>query len=262
MLQLQFITKLIEKMSQETGSNLDTYNEEGVDKRVISYCDTNSYISEQYKSIVTKLLGHGEAPAIKSLVIASSQSGEGKTTTVCNLASTLALNFDKKVIIVDGDLRRPGVHKYFSLESKPGLSDALESGENYRKFTFKTQIENLFVMPAGKTTKAPTTLLHSENMAELHKTLTEDYDIVIYDTSPVLNTADAQALGTFADAVLFVVQADKTPKHMIDEALATLKDTDAEPDACILTNSTKKLDYYSYWTNYRYRQYYNEQYYY
>ena len=262
MLQFHFLSELIQKFNKQYSVSTGVFDEEGVDKRVVSNCEPNSYIAEQYKSLATKLLGYGETPQVSCLTIVSSQPGEGKTTTACNLAASLTINFDKKVLIVDGDLRRPSIHKYFSVSSKPGFSNAIQSDEDYRHFVQKSQIPNLYIMSAGSMVNNPTTLLNSSKMAELHKTLVEDFDIVIYDSSPVLNTADAQALGTLSDVVLFLAQAEKTPKHLIEEALATLKGTEAAPDACILTNVSKKLDYYSYWTNYRYRQYYNEKYYY
>lgn len=232
--------------------------DDGIDPHVVAYSDPNSLIAEQYKALCTKLFVGNTETAMKTVAVTSSQPGEGKTTTVSNLAAALASNFKQKVIIIDADLRRPAIHKFFGIPKSPGLVDILKGSADYRQFTEEPAVRNLFVIPAGSPTENPGGLLNSIGIKVLLSRIASKFDIVIFDTSPVLKTADAQAVGAFCDAVLFVVKANVTPRHMIEDAFATLKDTSGMPHACLLTNTRRVLDYYSYWTNPDYRHYYNE----
>jgi len=221
----------------------------------------NSYHSEQYKSLASKLLSPAESESLRSVIITSSQPGEGKTTTVCNLAITMVKTFNKKVVIVDGDLRKPGIHGFFGIDSSPGLTDYLSqdyASENIEPYMSETSIENLFIIPAGTHSEDPGQLLNNQKMTDLNDKLSEICDFIIYDTSPVLFTSDAQALGVHGDLVLFLVQAGVTPKKMIQQAFSRLRDTGSEPDACILTNTNRTrpaLRGYLYGN--RYGKYYN-----
>ncbi len=231
---------------------------DGVDPHVVAYSDPNSLIAEQYKALCTKLFVGSAETKLKVVAVTSSQPGEGKTTTVSNLAATLASNFKQKVIIIDTDLRRPAIHKFFGVPKSPGLVDILKGSADYRQFTEEPAVRNLYVIPAGSPTENPGSLLNSAGIKVLLSRIASKFDIVILDTSPVLKTADAQAVGAYCDAVLFVVKANVTPRHMIEDAFATLQDTSGMPHACIMTNTRRVLDYYSYWTNPDYRRYYRE----
>ncbi len=217
--------------------------------------DPNSYYSEQYKSLASKLLSPQEGRQLKSVIITSSQPGEGKTTTVCNLAITMVRTFSKKVIIVDGDLRKPSIHGFFEAEVEPGLTDYLADQTNSNplgSFLKNSGIENLKILPAGSISQDPGQLLNNRKMTNLNDSLSEICDFVIFDTSPVLFTSDAQALGVHGDLVLFLVQAGVTPRKMIQQAFSRLRDTGSEPDACIMTNTkrTKAPLKYLYGSNY------------
>ncbi len=228
--------------------------------RLICEEEPNSYSSEQYKSLASKLLGERNQAPIKSAVVTSSQPGEGKTTTVCNLALVMVKTFKKKVLIVDGDLRKPSIHKVFDLDQSPGLTDLTTSESNSLESAIQqTRHGDLFVLPAGSESSDPAQLLNSKEMTSLASKITGKFDFIFYDTSPVLFTSDAQALGKHGDVVLFLVQADVTPREMIKEAVDRLKNTGSEPDACILTNTTRQKNLLSYIHGYKYSNYYNDQ---
>lgn len=231
--------------------------EDGIDRSIVSLSDPNCLISEQYKSICTKLFWTPEGKQdYKTLLFTSAQPGDGKTTTACNVAATLAQNFRQKVLLIDADLRRPAVHNYFGLPRSPGLSDILRGTIDHVSFIQSPAVRDLYVIPAGSATNNPSHLLNSLALKVLLEKLKSEFDVVIFDTSPVLKAADAQVLGGHCDAVLFVIKANSTPKHMVDDSLALLKDTSAMPKATIMTNTSRAIDYYSYWTNADYRQYY------
>jgi capsular exopolysaccharide synthesis family protein len=233
--------------------------EDGIDPSVIPYSDESSHIAEQYKTLCTKIFVAVEADKRpKSLAVLSSQPNDGKTTTAVNLAATMATSFKQKVIVIDSDLRRPSVHRYLGLPKGPGLVEILQGIQDYRQFTEKPAVRNLYVIPAGGATDSPGTLLNSVGMKVLLSRLTGKFDVVIFDTPPVMRTADAQAVGALCDYRLFVIKAGVTPRHAIDEAFTTLNGTSAMPHSCILSNARRALDYYSYWTNKSYREYYQE----
>ena len=232
---------------------------DGISPEVVAYSDPNSVIAEQYKAICSKFFAaSSDEKPFRSLAVTSSQPAEGKTTTVANLAAILSTNFKKKVMIIDADLRRPAIHKFFGIPKSPGLVDILKGTADFRQFTAEPAVRNLFVIPAGSYTDNPGGLLNSVGIKVLLTRISSSFDIVIFDTSPALKTADAQAVGALCDKNLFVAKAGVTPQHMIEESFATLADTSGMPDACIVTNTNRVLDYYSYWTNPSYREFYLE----
>ena len=124
--------------------------EEGVDGRIVACSDRSSYIAEQYKVLRTNLYSLSPENPIKTLIITSPQPEEGKTITSCNLAVTLSLDTEKKVLLIDSDLRKPTIHNIFNLQRKPGFSDILSSvNTDIDTFIKKPTVGNLYIIPAG-----------------------------------------------------------------------------------------------------------------
>lgn len=237
----------------------EEFTTDGVDPSVIPFSDASSHIAEQYKMLCTKIfLSDENKQRPKSLAVMSAQPSDGKTTTAVNIAATLATSFKQKVILIDSDLRRPRMHSFFDIPRSPGLKEVLEGVQDYRKFTEEPAVRNLHVIPAGNPCESPAVLLNSAGMKVLLSRLAGKFDVILFDTPPIMRAADAQALGALCDYRLFVVKQGVTPKHMIEEALSTLAGTGASPDSCVVTNVQRALDYYSYWTNRSYREYYQE----
>lgn len=232
---------------------------DGFEPSVIPFSDASSHIAEQYKTLCAKIFLSDEENRPKTLAVMSAQPNDGKTTTAVNIAATLATSFKQKVMLIDSDLRRPKMHTFFHVDRKPGLKEILEGTQDYRKFTEEAAIgKNLYLITAGGSCESPGLALNSAGMKVLLSRLVGKFDVVIFDTPPVMRAADAQAIGSLCDYCLFVVKEGVTPKHMVEEALTSLAGTGAVPDACILTNAKRTLDYYSYWTNSSYREYYQE----
>lgn len=227
-------------------------SDDGIDGRIVSYVDRSSYISEQYKVLRTNLYSLSIEKPIKTITITSSQPQEGKTVTSCNLAHTLSLDAEKKVLLIDADMRRPAVHEYFNIQRKPGLSDVLNNEISVAAFTAKPVLGKLYVIPAGSTKSSPSEFLSSTKIKSLIDSLKDGFDYIIFDTPPVLNVTDASILGSFCDAVLFVVKAGVTQKRVIEEAFNMLSEAQAKPRSCILTNVHFLLDTYYYYYKYKY----------
>jgi len=230
-------------------------SEDGVDGRVVAYTDKSSYIAEQYKVLRTNLYSLSPDKPIRTLVITSSQAQEGKTITSCNLAITLSLDKEKKVILLDCDLRRPAVHSMFGISRKPGLSDILNNEIDIKNFTEKPAIGDLYLVPSGTMKSSPSEVLSSTKIKILIDKLKQKFDYIIFDTPPVLNVTDASILGSLCDAVIFIVKAGTTQKNMIEEAFHMLGEAQIKPKASILTNVHFLLDSYYYFYSYKYYKY-------
>lgn len=228
-----------------------TVGEDGVDGRIVSYVDKMSHIAEQYKVLRTNLISLSPVKPVSTIVITSSHAWEGKTVTSCNLAVTLSLDKEKKTLLVDADLRKPGVHSMFGLSREPGFSDVLSDFIGVEKFLAKPAIENLYVIPAGSLVDDPSELLSLGKVETLLNRLKSEFDYIILDTPPVLEFTDASILGSFCDAVILAIKAGSTQKEAIEEAFNLLEEAKAKPKACILTNVQVALDAHYYFYKYK-----------
>ena len=143
-------------------------------KAIISYNDPKSVISEQYRAIRTNIEYSNVDQNTKTILVTSSDKNEGKTTTVSNLAVSFA-NLNKKVLLIDCDLRNASIHKMFRLNNIYGLTDILAKDRAVDKCIQKTELENLYVLTAGSTPPNPAEILSSEKM----KNLIEDLKNII-----------------------------------------------------------------------------------
>ncbi|MFA5008231.1 MAG: CpsD/CapB family tyrosine-protein kinase [Candidatus Omnitrophota bacterium] len=227
-------------------------NEEGVDSRIVSHVDKGSYIAEQYKALRTNLYSLAVDKPIKTMVITSAQPLEGKSVTCCNLGVTLSLDVEKKVLLVDADLRRPMIHQMLGIKKSPGFCEILSGESDINKFTERPAIGNLFIIPSGFAKGSPSELLGSTKIKNIINTLREKFDYIIFDTPPVLNVTDATILGSICDAVILVVKAEVTNKNMVEEAFNMLAGAQAKPRAAIITNMYLLADSSTYYYRYKY----------
>lgn len=226
---------------------------EGIDGRIVSYADKTSYIAEQFRVLRTNLYSLSPENPLKVISITSTQAKEGKTITVCNMAVTLSLDTEKKILLIDADLRRPTVHRIFNISRKPGLSDLLLGKTDIESLIKKPVVGNLYVIPSGTIISNPAEILSSAKFQDTINKLKEKFSYVLFDTPPILNVTDASVLGAHCDGVFLVVKAGVTQKNLIEEALNSLINAQIKPKACIVTNMRMlPSEYYYYLTKYRY----------
>ena len=159
-----------------------------------------------------------------SIVVTSSFPGEGKTTVSVNLASMFAMSSNAKVIVVDTDIRKGMVCKYFKQNTEKGLSDYLSGCASFDEVTRNSGVyENLDFISCGSLSPKPYELLESEAMKELDKMLREKYDYVIYDTAPILLFSDAVAVAQNADGVAIVCRHMTSYENDLEKTINTLK---------------------------------------
>lgn len=182
----------------------------------------NSSMAESIRYLYANLTMGNTKNVPRVLLITSSIPGEGKSSTVVNLASMLAKN-GKRVLVIDGDLRKPTIHRYLQIDNSEGLSNYL-AGQNAKLPLKKVACKYpLFVIPAGPMVSDPVGTLSQQKMIDLCATLRDSFDQVIIDSPPVLGMADALVLSNRADATLFVISNDKPSKKDIRCALRNLE---------------------------------------
>ena len=218
-------------------------------KSIISYNDPKSVISEQYRAIRTNIEYSSVDQNTKTILVTSSDKNEGKTTTVSNLAVSFA-NLNKKVLLIDCDLRNASIHKMFRLNNIYGLTDILAKDRAVDKCIQETELENLYVLTAGATPPNPAEILSSEKMKNLIEDLKNIYDYIFIDTPPIGLVTDAGALSSFTDGVVLVVKSESVEKKYLEETKKKLDAVDARILGAILNSyksEQKDYNYYSYY---------------
>jgi capsular exopolysaccharide synthesis family protein len=175
--------------------------------------------AEQYRALRTRLSQTEGATAVRTLLVTSPQKGEGKSITSANLALTMAQELQRRVAIVEADLRKPSLQHLFGLPAGPGLSEYLTGAAELKDVMKFLPQFNLTVITAGMTPMNPAELLGSTAMRRMLDHLRTRFDRVILDTPPVLPLADVAILAPLVDGALLVVRAGHTPKPAIENAL-------------------------------------------
>lgn len=190
--------------------------------RLVVYHDPHCYQAEQYRVFRTNLRAMNPSNDPRTLMFTSSSPDEGKSTTVCNVALSLAEAEELKVCLVDMDLRGPRIHELFDLPRGPGLSDILLDRLDPRRALQQGGVPNLSILTAGRHTDKPNEVLGSEYLQDLLAFLKRDFHYIIVDSPPCAVFADATHMSTFMDGVILVVALHDTMRHQADEALASL----------------------------------------
>ncbi|MGA2326203.1 MAG: polysaccharide biosynthesis tyrosine autokinase [Bryobacteraceae bacterium] len=217
-----------------------------------------SAMAEAFRTVLTSILfcsRNGGRPHV--LVLASANPREGKTTIVSNLAIALT-EIHQRVLLIDGDMRRPRIHEIFDLENKPGLGDLLRQPATLDGCPIagvhETSIPNLFVLPAGSSGAAVSSLVYSDRLPELMARVRQDFDMVLIDSPPLLQMADARVMGRYADAVILVVRANQTTRDAVRMARQRLADDGTHVLGTILNDwnprHTASYGYYKYYDHY------------
>jgi capsular exopolysaccharide synthesis family protein len=225
-------------------------------RRLITYEDPKSPVSESYRSLRTNISYASADKKIKSLLVSSPQPGEGKSTTTANLAIAFA-QLRKRTLLVDADLRKPVMHNVFDKNRGPGLSEYLVGEvEDIKSIIHPTKVDNLFIASAGGLPPNPSELLGSDRMSGLVDQLEQEWDMVLFDSPPIVSVTDASMISGEIDAIVLVVKAGQTDRAAVDRALDTIINVKAPLIGVILnganpeTLSGKYSYYYSYYNYY------------
>ena len=201
--------------------------------------------AESYRILRTNIMYSSFDKKIKRILVTSSEPGEGKSTTSGNLALAFAQD-EKKVILIDCDLRKPSLHKKFRISNNRGLSDVIIDRDKLSKCIQK-RTEYLDILTAGKIPPNPSEMLGSKAMSSLLDELSDIYDVIILDSPPVLAVTDAQILSTKVDGTVLVVRAEKTKKDTLLAAKGVLDKVNANILGTVLNGGDKNKDNYYYY---------------
>lgn len=216
----------------------------------ISFDNDNSAIAESFRKLRTNLQFLAVDNPPRSIVVASSTPNEGKSTTAINLALALA-EADHKVVLVDGDMRRPMVSTYLELVGSVGFSTVLSGAASLAESLQKSRFQGLTVLTSGAVPPNPSELLGSQAAKKLIAELRSEFDYVIFDSSPLLAVTDAAILAANSDGVLLIARFGQTKREQISHAVRNLGDVGAALLGGVLTMTPSRGDgSYSY--NYGY----------
>ena len=214
-----------------------------------------SPIAESFKALRTRVeFSKLESEPIKTILITSSIPSEGKTVVALNLAGTFA-QANKRVLLVDCDLRKPRVHSALGTDRYPGLSDYLFKNVAFEDIVKKTQQENMWFIPSGTIPPNPSELLGSVQMKNFLAAMKEQYDIIVLDSPPFITVTDAEILFNMTDGTILVAQANKTPFDAFIKSYVRLSSINPHNLlGAVLNNFNFKASYGYYYNYYYYYQ--------
>ncbi|HKZ52569.1 MAG TPA: polysaccharide biosynthesis tyrosine autokinase [Candidatus Acidoferrales bacterium] len=219
--------------------------------RIDTQGEQHMALSEAFRTLRTSvLLSTADRPP-RALLVTSSQPGEGKTTISANLAISLA-QLGRRVLLIDGDMRRPCIHRAFQVKEGAGLVSYLTGQRAWQEAVQTTRVPGLDVLVCGPIPPNPAELLSSDRMRLLIREVVGEYDFVVLDSPPLLNVADSRVLATLVEGVVLVVKGGATPRELVQRAQSNIRDVGAHVIGVVLNNLDVRADDYYY---YRYHSY-------
>lgn len=204
---------------------------------LITLTDPRSPVAEAYRTLRTNLYFSSLDRPIRTLVVTSAAPEEGKSTTLANLAVTIAQG-GRRTILADCDLRRPSLHEIFGVSNAQGLTTMMmEASALAQPPLLATGVDNLWLLPSGPLPPNPAELLGSNRMDEVIAALKERADMVLFDAPPVIAVTDAAVLASKVDAVLLVVSAGRTRREHVQRARALLDRAGIRLIGAVLNNA-------------------------
>ena len=226
---------------------------------LINHLHPKFSISEDYRTLRTSLLlSNADAPP-KSIAFSSALPSEGKTATVVNLAVSFS-QLEEHVLVVDSDLRKPRLHRIFKTRNIGGLSGYLTGKIELNDAIQKTSIKNIWVLPSGPIPPNPAELLNSKKMRKMIEEVKKAFDVVLFDTPPILAVVDSLIISSLVDTTILVINADKLTRKPFLNAVKEVKRARGKIIGVVFNGLKARkgdyfyMDYYGYYRN----QYYGE----
>ena len=215
--------------------------------KITSLEKPQSNISEAYRTIRTGIEFSNLDKDLKIICITSSKKDEGKTTVLSNLGVSFA-KIDKKVLLIDADLRNPSISKMFDTSNTQGLMDILLGKKNIQDCVKKTKQENLYILTGGTIPPNPAEVLSSKKMSEFIESIKDEYDYIFIDSPPVGVVSDASIISAYSDGVIFVVGANEVDSNLAKIAKERLDSVKANIVGVILNKFKTNInsEYYNY----------------
>lgn len=206
-----------------------------------------SIVAEQFRNLRTNIQFSMVDQDLKSIVVTSAGSGAGKSTVAANLATAFATE-DRRVLLVDADLRKPTVHQTFRLRNSDGLTTLLmQKKAELRDIVYKTNTEGLYIITSGAIPPNPADLLSSKRMQSLKEEMESMFDLIIFDTPPVLPVTDAQVMASQADGTIIVIQKGAVTKEEIMKTKEILEIAEVNVIGAVMNRVEKSNGNYYYY---------------
>jgi capsular exopolysaccharide synthesis family protein len=225
-----------------------------IESRLITHFAPKSPVSEAYRSLRTNIQFAKADKKVKTALVTSSVPGEGKSTTVANLAITFA-QMGAKTLLIDADLRRPVLHGIFGCSRNEGLTNVLVGRSTLEEAIHETRIEGLSLLVSGTLPPNPSELLNSKVMVKLIDKVSSIYDFVLFDTPPVIAVTDAAVLSTNVDGVVLIVKSGETSREVIERSRMLLEKVNANLLGVLVNGVNVSMMYGSYYQYYQYYYY-------
>ena len=217
------------------------------DSKLICLTARESFGAEKFRFLGVRLRQLQLARPLKKLLITSTIPEEGKTTVAANLATILARRQQPKVLLLEGDLRRPALSTQFGLGKIPGLSEWLHGESRPIQHIYRLEGPNLWLLPAGRPPENPLELMQSGRLSELLKQLSASFDWIIIDSPPILPLADTSVWAKLADGILLITREGITKKRMLQQGLQAIEQTKL---LGAVVNSSANTDHTNYYQRY------------
>jgi capsular exopolysaccharide synthesis family protein len=242
------ITKALEdEERRETFSHFQTlHGSQSKDIRLVSLSSTEGPASEAFHLLAVRLNSLQKTQELKRLLITSTVPGEGKSVVAANLAISLGSGERQRVLLIDGDLRRPAQSQLFGLAKVPGLSNYLQSKRSLSACLYHLPDAGIWFLPAGDSLNGSAELIQSAQLPKLMATLNSLFDWVVIDSPPVLPVVDTSVWARLADGILLVARHGTTKKRKLQKGLEALDPGKLIGALMNASNSTNDNDYYSY----------------
>lgn len=219
-------------------------------RSLIVHTNPKSPVAESYRVLRTNIQFASVDKPVKIITVTSSSPGEGKTTTIANLAITFAQS-GSRVLVIDADLRKPRIHKVFYISNVTGMTTVLAQRIDYHSCITQTTIDNLFVLSAGPIPPNPSELLASNAMKNLMGELRNEFDIILIDAPPIGVVTDAAILSTIVDGTILVAGSGSVEIEAAQRAKDLLEKVNANVLGVVL-NKIAKENYGNYYFSYYY----------
>ena len=232
------IENAMKKAARQPWQPTHEINPEAISPAIHAFHEQHSLVTEEYRIMRTNVNARNKDKAPQVLVFSSSVESEGKTISAINYSYTIACDRTKKVLLIDGDLRKGTMARYFgfSASSRKGIADVLNGDEQIENVISASGRENLHIIFRGSSIDHPAEAIGSAVMEKVIAEARKQYDHIIIDVPPVLPVTDAAVVSRLVDGVILVVKLNQTPKTVVQQAMETFKQAQAPIIGYVLTN--------------------------
>jgi capsular exopolysaccharide synthesis family protein len=192
------------------------------ESRLVSALDQDTPAAEAFRLLGVRLRDLGRTRTLKRILITSTIPQEGKTTVAANLACTLARSTQQKILLLEGDVRRPALSQMLGLQGNPGICEWLRGDQKLTSCIYYLEDAGVWIMPAGSSPQNPLEVLQSTKLSALMAQLTDWFDTVVIDSPPVLPLADTSVWMRLADGIVLVARQGITEKKQLKKGLEAI----------------------------------------